>query len=294
MNRYSEAAEQQSVALQGLKKAIGYPHLRPGASDQEMINWIDDQTVLTRATPFYWSKSCVRAVRTLMPDFNLDQVVCDRELLPLDLAWHWFEEPLFHIVAHGSKQLLPVVAISWAYCTSRTDPRTMIAATAWCNCPELGQFTPLPTLWRSSLEGKMLSNLPNPEFGFDDVAYVESSTIGQFVACAGTFLRQKLLRIEQMSLERHTRKRLAKTGQRVPSTVSVVYMRRLESHNGPSAPSNGEALEHDFQWTVRGHIRQQWYPSLQKNLPVYIHPHLKGPEDKPLKPRSTPIIAVVR
>jgi hypothetical protein len=33
---------------------------------------------------------------------------------------------------------------------------------------------------------------------------------------------------------------------------------------------------------VRGHWRQQWYPSIQDHRPVWIAPHRKGPEDAPM------------
>jgi hypothetical protein len=33
---------------------------------------------------------------------------------------------------------------------------------------------------------------------------------------------------------------------------------------------------------VRGHWRNQWYPSMQAHRPKYIPEHIKGPEDKPL------------
>jgi len=45
---------------------------------------------------------------------------------------------------------------------------------------------------------------------------------------------------------------------------------------------------------VRAHTRQQWYPSLSKHLPTLIGPYIKGPEDKPLKPRTTPVFLVNR
>lgn len=37
-----------------------------------------------------------------------------------------------------------------------------------------------------------------------------------------------------------------------------------------------------------------WYPSLKKHLPTLIGPYIKGPEDKPLKPRTTPVFMVNR
>jgi hypothetical protein len=33
---------------------------------------------------------------------------------------------------------------------------------------------------------------------------------------------------------------------------------------------------------VRGHWRNQWYPSLNARRPLWIAPYLKGPDDAPL------------
>ena len=35
-------------------------------------------------------------------------------------------------------------------------------------------------------------------------------------------------------------------------------------------------------WVVRGHWRRQWYPSRGEHRPLWIAPHLAGPEDAPL------------
>ena len=67
---------------------------------------------------------------------------------------------------------------------------------------------------------------------------------------------------------------------------------RERSSDKESDPAT--AIDWSCQWWVGAHVRQQWYPSLQEHLPVYIAPFLKGPEDKPIKPRSTPLFAVTR
>lgn len=197
--------------MRGLRLAIRNPSLRPGSSQREVINWRDDLQVLERAAPFYWSGKCVEVVKTLMKDFDLRTISATRELFPLDTAWHWFEEPLFHIVGRGeggTKPILPVSAVSWAYCIG-PDLGPQIAATAWCVAPRWQQQVPLPTLWWCREEGTNMDVLqPLPEFGFDETAEAESKILGRFLACAGTFLRQKLLRVEQVPLERHARKRL--------------------------------------------------------------------------------------
>jgi hypothetical protein len=95
-------------------------------------------------------------------------------------------------------------------------------------------------------------------------------------------------------LERHARKRLELPKDKPAPMIHVVQLRKTVKRTREDGTAQHEPIEWDFQWTVRGHVRQQWYPSLQKHLPVWIHPHIKGPEGKPLRPRTTPIYSVTR
>ena len=75
------------------------------------------------------------------------------------------------------------------------------------------------------------------------------------------------------------------------STVSIIDM-RLEHLPGASGPKagDGEIVDWKHRWIVRGHLRAQWYPSLQAHRVIYVPPHVKGPEDKPLKTRVSRVI----
>lgn len=81
---------------------------------------------------------------------------------------------------------------------------------------------------------------------------------------------------------RHAIKRAMRATPRVePPSVQVVQLRRREqTHAAP----DGEDHSHDWshRWLVRGHWRNQWYPSMQAHRPKWIPEHIKGPDDKPL------------
>lgn len=47
-----------------------------------------------------------------------------------------------------------------------------------------------------------------------------------------------------------------------------------------------------WQWAVRGHWRDQ--PTKEGTKLIWIHPYIKGPEDKPLKPDAGRVFAVTR
>jgi hypothetical protein len=57
--------------------------------------------------------------------------------------------------------------------------------------------------------------------------------------------------------------------------VNLVYVRQIKSSKGRfSGTSN--AKKSDKSWLVRGHWRNQWYPSLKKNKPLWVDPYWKG------------------
>lgn len=74
------------------------------------------------------------------------------------------------------------------------------------------------------------------------------------------------------------------TRKRVKPAVNVINLRRrrIVSHSADETGSAGRR-EWSGRWMVRGHWRQQPYgPKRQDRHWVYIHPFLKGPDDKPL------------
>ena len=54
----------------------------------------------------------------------------------------------------------------------------------------------------------------------------------------------------------------------------------------------GETAPRDKHWWVRGHFRNQPYPSEGVVRPIFIHPHIQGNPDAPLYVR--PGVNVVR
>lgn len=73
--------------------------------------------------------------------------------------------------------------------------------------------------------------------------------------------------------------------------VRVISLRRMEYERKEAADSG---REYQCQWHVRGHWRQQFYPSLDETRPIFIDAYIKGPEDKPLKPLTHPIFVARR
>lgn len=77
--------------------------------------------------------------------------------------------------------------------------------------------------------------------------------------------------------DRAERRRMARVGLPL-SPVNVVKLRKIERRRDET----GELVDWTHRWLVSGHWRQQWYPGSQEHRPIWISPHIKGPEDKPL------------
>ena len=109
---------------------------------------------------------------------------------------------------------------------------------------------------------------------------------------AALFMAQKLaVPGPPLPVERHARKRLQRVGWDRPQGVRVVRLRHLRTEEQGAEPAGADW---PCRWIVRAHWRQHWFPSVQQHRPLYIAPHVKGPEDKPLKPPEATVFAVVR
>ncbi|GFJ79518.1 hypothetical protein Phou_036980 [Phytohabitans houttuyneae] len=89
-------------------------------------------------------------------------------------------------------------------------------------------------------------------------------------------MSQPVASVQEAEFDRAARRRAERQGQPSPR-VRVISLRR------PASTASGHSdREYNHQWIVRGHWRQQWYPARQVHRPLWIAPHVKGPEDKPL------------
>jgi len=107
------------------------------------------------------------------------------------------------------------------------------------------------------------------------------------------FCDQRLLQTRRERVERQARKEAARRGWLGEPLVNVVVLRRREAA-ADGAVTSAEPVPWSCRWVVRGHWRQQWYPSERRHKPLWILPHVKGPEEKPLKAPRADVFAVVR
>lgn len=97
------------------------------------------------------------------------------------------------------------------------------------------------------------------------------------IRSAWLLMQQPLASGTEVEANRGASKRLRRMGHE-PKPVRVIELRRPKNSSGQGDGSR----EYHHQWIVRGHWRQQWFPSRQVHRPVWIAPHIKGPEDAPM------------
>lgn len=103
-------------------------------------------------------------------------------------------------------------------------------------------------------------------------------TVAPLLLSMWLLMQQQLAEVQTVEPDRATRKRLQRAGHE-PASVRVIELRRPK-HAGSDAGESGREYQH--QWIVRGHWRNHWHPKREVHRPVWIAPHVKGPEGAPM------------
>lgn len=132
----------------------------------------------------------------------------------------------------------------------------------------------------------------------DDVVWTEAAHARMdremdYVAAFFSFLEQKLIRHAPARVPRSTRHRIERNQWQVEPVVNVITFRGVD-YVRPEGGGDSSPIEWNCQWLVRGHWRQQFYPSEDRHRAIWINPYVKGPEDQPLKKPKVDLFAVVR
>lgn len=301
MNIAIEALERQLHAIRSLREAIETVNRQPqelrrrvpSNTWSQIREYANEVALLGAARPMFWTAETTAAVASVAPTFALQTITAEREILYCDIAFCWFAKPILSVSLFGGGTA-PVHALTWAFSVAAGEETPMIRLAAFT---VKRNGAPEPVTWTHVLNGATLDSFPEPESAdlMPDRLSVwrkQCTELFQFVVCAGAFLRQRIAVAETERADRHARKRIVAAGWTHDPIVSVVQLRERE-HRVRDDTDSGHR-EYHWRWMVRAHTRQQFYPSIGKHLPVLVGPYLKGPDDKPLKPRTAPIFMVNR
>lgn len=227
------------------------------------------KTYIARADLYFVAPPMVDlalAAKESLPDFAVEP-----EDMPSPFGFIYFAKPVHHYVADGAAGRF--VGAVWAirdgeiacwwlsdmayFAENRYGPGTRVP-------PEVGRLAPIEnSIWSDQ-----------------DVQAMPGALMAAwarlFIKSVWLLMRQPLAAQEDVEYDRAARKRLARKAIE-PRPVRVITLRRPAS----SGPGDSDR-EYHHQWIVRGHWRQQWYPSREVHRPVWIAPHIKGPEGAPL------------
>lgn len=277
--------------------------IRPlSATESARLLLSEEQRRLASAALYYVSADmthlAVAASRSL-PPFNIEP-----EDVPAPAGFMVFETPVYHYDADGpdTTKLLrvPTVAISWG--PTEIDQRHPDALwiTMWKPAGEAlldavdrlngtvttadqrswftRGFTPLQ--WESEAIWP---------FGSENAVFGSATAMGgslDGLRAAWLLMQQpKIVDINDVERPRAERKRDGRQGLNT-SPVRVMSLRRALPDRDTQAPEDG-TRDYSCRWLVSGHWRQHWYPKRQVHRPVWIAPHVKGPQDKPLRTTQT-------
>lgn len=88
---------------------------------------------------------------------------------------------------------------------------------------------------------------------------------------------------DEQVVPRPERRRHKHAGLPEPRTVRILRLRRgVAAQARAAAGAGGAGREYRHRWVVRGHWRNQFYPSIAAHRPKWIAPYLAGPADAPL------------
>jgi hypothetical protein len=115
-------------------------------------------------------------------------------------------------------------------------------------------------------------------------------SVVRFVLASWLWMKQRVMLPQPVNVSTSASKSAERAG--AVAACNVVILRR--SDDSCQSDGSGEAKEFSCQWLVRGHWRQQFYPSTGEHRPLWIEPYVKGPDDKPFKLPTQTVFAVSR
>lgn len=291
-------------------RRVGQAMLDYRQSDDRLATGVDAelmQSSMARAlrlgSTFIWSRStCDLLIASArdMPSYTLVD-----EHIPSHDGFMVFEKPL---PLGGGVDEWPLTAVSWAVVRGldTDDPRVIEAAR---NGRKIIALDPDDASGIATL--CIWFYLEMDAWGYTPFTYLQWS-VGmateessfftseertrmklQYLGAAFTFMNSHITMQRRNYAPRAVARRVARSIDATP-LVNVIELRRREYQTVERTTDEAMSRDYHVQWIVRGHWRQQWYPSLGRHQPKWIAPYVKGPEGKPLKTPRTNVFAVVR
>jgi hypothetical protein len=328
MPGYADALFMQTEQLRFLRTAAGVRYMAAFDSSMreqeyegdryaelpEGLSWQLAHEIVTQADPIYVSPHMVDMLEYAYPSFEPEPV------LPTDLfaaaGFAYLPRPVWIADVHEDR--LPIRAVGWVpvrgqtsdtmdrggvwvmFWSHREDERDVIAHKQQTGEPMVqeqqlleaimglphGVMHVLHSFWMP-YNATAWENVPDARYR--DVAHKQW-------ALAQTLWRLGSQVVRTVERPHRQARREAKRHGVENDHVTVIQLRKTSSmvSGGTVDVDEMDREQHySVQFVVRGHWRNQWYPSKGEHRQVWINPHVKGPEDAPFQP-SKRVFELVR
>jgi hypothetical protein len=278
-------------------------HISP--EEQEALRRSHNHTTLDKLVmggeTYAVGQDCTTLINEASKSFPTDLLLTE-DLIPGPGGWIWFDQPILG-VSNAENEGERLRAISWQRVHTGEDPGPErvpgeldypwiggIAFCAWFEHPIVLQVYP----------GALIpSGIALWPFGQrHSVNYThtieERRRVAMIFAAFCIFVHQRLLVAGRQAASRGQRRRLENQKTQVIEPIVNVIELRVREYARSQNPEHRD-VDWQVRWIVRGHLRNQWYPSLGIHQPKFVFPYPKGPKDKPLKGGvGARVFAVVR
>jgi hypothetical protein len=262
-----------------------------GAKAHDLGFWLLSQPI-GAIPPYYFSVDTSKMLQEVSPSFPLTSSYPDESRF-LSVAGFWyFAHPIGTMLKLDVEER-PIRALLWM----RTPDGLTFAA---CLDGDRALIPAFFTVWPKgqTIEQTLRDSralLEHGRYPPDELEWFMElgKRLQQFMGAALTFCHQRIFLDARQPADRATRRRVQAAMNTIepPSDIHVITLRR------PVGKESAESRDVDWQWRwwVRGHWRQQAVgPNHQDRAPVWIMAHVKGPEDRPMKPSVPTIYNVTR
>lgn len=300
--------DQTAQVLAGGRGAI-VPHTKTPEEAARILLQQEEER-LAGAQLYYATPEMTRLAVTAgesLPDFH-----CEPEDVPDRYGFIVFGEPIGSYVNTdvGERVRVPIVAASWGpwnpghwpnggvwltyYSPTDFDHMAHLTERMEGRPPTPAEMTRMrsmrgPLVWDNECALCYGGDLPasyKPGASFDATQNTTAPWI-QSVRAAWLLMSQpNIAEVEERPQPRPVRRRAERAGHGT-GPIRLLHLRRTTRDHAASGDGETASREYTCRWMVRGHWRQQWYPSREVHRPVWINPHIKGPEDQPLKTGET-------
>lgn len=122
------------------------------------------------------------------------------------------------------------------------------------------------------------------EPGLPDLSDTDPGDVALLRLIQATWLLmgQTLATSERVAADRASRRRIQRMDRDYGTEVRLIRLRRARTERGTDPAERSGTREYQHRWVVRGHWRDQWYPSRNAHKPLWISPYIAGPGDAPL------------